>query len=353
MIALRLAAAAAMLGAGLPSAARDEPPLPVWDPEVRGALEESGWVPGAILLDPSPLPEIADSEPADPIPPNLENPTEAELADDGLPVSLVPDEFIADYFAARPETFLVDPQNLLGSEVHAERLGFLNYHADESNIDLYIYVFGGDQDIPTDVRGEETIERFFPDDPPAAVVFYFLGAPERSILYLSPSLTDVVSAPEQRRALQSSMMQAFSRSNAIDEFTAFTVQMSIRIYWMERMLGGQATGEPAADLAGAVGPLPPVGPVAADQPVRPPGRFDALVSLVPLSAALVAIALTALAGLIIWLSIRARYHFPDLDVEPRLGGPHAAGIGAVISFASAAAPPASQRDQVPEYLRRL
>jgi hypothetical protein len=53
-----------------------------------------------------------------------------------------------------------------------------------------------------------------------------------------------------------------------------------------------------------------------------------------------------------WLRRRARYRFPELDVEPRLGGAHAAGVGAVISFASAALPPASQRDQVPDYLRR-
>jgi hypothetical protein len=61
-----------------------------------------------------------------------------------------------------------------------------------------------------------------------------------------------------------------------------------------------------------------------------------------------------LAGLLMstWLGRRARYRFPEFDVEPRLGGAHAAGVGAVISFASAAVPPASQRDQVPDYLRR-
>jgi hypothetical protein len=53
-----------------------------------------------------------------------------------------------------------------------------------------------------------------------------------------------------------------------------------------------------------------------------------------------------------WLRLSARYRFPDFEVEPRLGGAHAAGVGAVISFASAAVPPASQRDQVPDYLRR-
>ena len=49
---------------------------------------------------------------------------------------------------------------------------------------------------------------------------------------------------------------------------------------------------------------------------------------------------------------RARYRFPEFEVEPRLGGPHAAGVGAVISFGRAAPSPAFQREQMPEYLRR-
>jgi hypothetical protein len=69
------------------------------------------------------------------------------------------------------------------------------------------------------------------------------------------------------------------------------------------------------------------------------------------AAVLLATLLTAF-GFNHWLKIRARYRFPEFDVEPRLGGAHAAGVGAVISFASAAVPPASQRDQVPDYLRR-
>ena len=61
-----------------------------------------------------------------------------------------------------------------------------------------------------------------------------------------------------------------------------------------------------------------------------------------------------LATLVVMASLkrRTRYQFPDFEVEPRLGGAHAAGVGAVISFASASVPPASQRDQVPDYLRR-
>ncbi len=61
--------------------------------------------------------------------------------------------------------------------------------------------------------------------------------------------------------------------------------------------------------------------------------------------------------LVLWFAVawwrgRARFRFPEFEVEPRLGGSHAAGIGAVISFGSSAVPPAMQRNRVPDYMRR-
>jgi hypothetical protein len=62
--------------------------------------------------------------------------------------------------------------------------------------------------------------------------------------------------------------------------------------------------------------------------------------------------LLALWSAVTWWRGRARFRFPEFEVEPRLGGSHAAGIGAVISFGSSAIPPALQRNQVPDYMRR-
>lgn len=59
-----------------------------------------------------------------------------------------------------------------------------------------------------------------------------------------------------------------------------------------------------------------------------------------------------LCSALMWWRRRARFRFPEFEVEPRLGGSHAAGIGAVISFGSAAIPPAMQREQLPDYMRR-
>ena len=126
------------------------------------------------------------------------------------------------------------------------------------------------------------------------------------------------------------------------------VQMSIRIYWMERMIAG----EPAA---GDV--LPPAKPATAKagQAAEKSAKFLWLLELALRFSIPAAVLLGAFAtafGFSRWLRFRARYRFPEFEVEPRLGGAHAAGVGAVISFASAALPPASQRDQVPDYLRR-
>lgn len=330
------AAVAVFLLAGNAARAQGESPLPEWEDGGRKALEETGWVAGADLLAAEPA-EALDVDPPKP----------EEIAGDADPVATVPEEFLDDYFAERPRAFLVDPQHLLDPEQHRDRLKFLDDHAAESSIDLFVYLLGGDQEMPGEVRSEETIERFFATGRPAVIVFYYLGAPQRAEVYLSPSLTDAVPATEQHRALESSVMQALERSAGPEQLEKFLTQMSIRIYWMEDLVaGGPAV---AAEM-------PQARPVEADDTaVAKPGKFARLwpvVSGYALPAGVLLGAVLTALGASRWQRSRGRHRFPEFEVEPRLGGAHAAGVGAVISFASAAVPPASQRDQMPDYLRR-
>lgn len=326
-----------------PMPAVQEPPLPIWKAEERKAYDEAGGVLRSWLLSDEPL----VAEPANP-PLEVEKPKAEEVTRDPLRSSEIPEQYLAAYFAERPKEFLVDPQGLLSAKDYKDRLSFLKYHSADSSIDFYMYVFGGEQEIPGEVRAEETVERLFTTGRPAAIVFYFIGAPQRSAIYLSPSLTEGVPAAEQRRALQSSVMSAFEKLNFPEQLEAFSVQMSIRIYWMERMLGG--------------GEGPEEQPVMAPRPLlekKHAGALDAIKAMaidwaerwwgfVAIAAGL----LMLVSALSAWLKSRVRMRFPELEVEPRLGGAHAAGVGAVISFASASLPPASQKDQVPDYLRR-
>ena len=155
----------------------------------------------------------------------------------------------------------------------------------------------------------------------------------------------MVPVSEQRRALENSVMQALKEEHAAAQIEAFMVQMSIRIYWMERMLGGAAESETVLAKPKIV-PQPETSPMDVLRPHLETARRHAT------PAAVIAGVLLAAFGMGFWLKRRARHRFPEFEVEPRLGGAHAAGVGAVISFASAAVPPASQRDQKPDYLRR-
>ncbi len=320
-----------------------EPPLPEWNVEDRAAMLENGWMAGGSLLTYEPLPE---EQKAEETPLAVDEPTQEELADAEPDDNVVDEEYLVAYFEEKPEHYLVDPQSLLGTKEKKDLEAFLTYHASDSSIDMYIYVFGGDQHIPGDVREEEVVERLYSVGKPAVVAYYYLGAPQRSDVYLSPVITDAVSAAEQRRALESSVIQAFSSVNLADQLEAFLVQMSIRIYWMERMTEGTAeeTREVFPDEAAGFRNRK----VEADKAVSLPGWTGLAGGLFASVCGGVILGWSCL----MWWKNRARFRFPDFEVEPRLGGSHAAGIGAVISFSSTAVPPARQRAQVPDYMRR-
>jgi hypothetical protein len=328
-----------------PVPAVTEPALPAWDAEERAQMLEDGWMAGGSLLSFGTLTEDEDHTE---LAPEVEDPTPEELAVSQEDENEVAEEYLAGYFAEKPGGFLVDPQGLLATREQKDLEAFLNYHAGDSSIEMYVYVFGADQRIPGDVREEEVVERLYSVGKPAVVVYYYVGAPQRSTIYLSPVITDAVSAAEQRRALESSVMQAFGSTKPFDQTEAFLVQMSIRIYWMERMTEGTAEQTMEAIPAGEkVRSFP-----NKKRPAEKPIEIPSLAKLVGAALAIGFGGLLALWSAAMWWRGRARFRFPEFDVEPRLGGSHAAGIGAVISFSSSAIPPAMQRNQVPDYMRR-
>jgi hypothetical protein len=342
MKAILMASVPCVLALGLAFAAQEEG-LPSWkDSKPNVADSVAG---GVLLVEEPATDEEADANTAIPV---LEQPAEGEISTTGSGLVGVPEKFWPAYFAERPKSFLIDPQNLLSPVDKRERLEFLNYHASDSSIDLFVYVFGGDQEIPGEVRQEELAERLYSEGRPAVIIFYFMGAPDRSVLHLSPSLTGTVPFAEQRRALESPVMQALVKADSSGQFEAFLVQMSIRIYWIERMLG---VGDELAEAIAVPAKTAPTHEKKSKlmELVRPHLEKSRRFAI---PAGATAGGLLLVLALRFWLKRRARYRFPDFEVEPRLGGAHAAGVGGVISFASATVPPASQRDQLPGYLRR-
>jgi len=334
-----LTLAAWLVGPLLP--ARESTALPSLSEAQRKAMASSEWLAGDRVLSAG-----AEAEP----PPDLgEPPSAADLAAARAPALLVPEKYLQAYFDTRPEAFLIDPQGLLDAPSAHDQIGLLKAHAADSPIDLFIYVFAKEQEIPGEVRGEELGERCFATGRPALLVFYFLGAAPQALLYASPALPEVIPAAEQRLALQSAIAQASKQSSPPDQLRAFTVQLTKRIYRMEQMLHGIADDADGSTLT----------PARAAKLAKKPSSLAArwapwqpLAQKLAIPGLLLASVLAVLLACMGWRRRRATYRFPELAVEPRLGGEHAAGVGAVIAFASAALPPASQRQQVADYLRR-
>lgn len=325
-----------LLACGMAAVAA-EPPMPSWRDADRKALGQGELVPGAALL----VEEEAPTETVDAaVPPPAEDGNETAAADG----SEVPERFLEAYFGRRPDRFLVDPQGLLGTKDARDRESFLNYHSGDSEVDLFVYLFDGHQTIPSEVRDEELVERHFAEGKPAVVVFYYLGAPQKSDIAVSPRLSEAVPVVEQRRALVSSVEEAMEKADAMAQFEAFCVQLSIRVYWMERAAGLVAE-QPAAPV---LRPAKPAPAEAVESPVLVAARRWAERYGVP--CGIFGSALVVAAVALVSARRRRRYRFPVFDVGPRLGGAHAAGIGAVISFGSTAQSPASQRNDVPDYL---
>lgn len=260
----------------------------------------------------------------------------------------LPDQLKSQYFSEKPERFLHDPQRLLKSREFRDRNDFLNYHSSDSEIDMWFYLFREDQEAP--LEAADQLELLFADGKPSAIVFYYMGRPERSEMILSPSLAEVVSLSERARAIESSVEQALEDALVAKQLENFMLHLSIRIYWMEQLLGSKQEGASSEDISVEYDEPSVVAENSEKQKVHQLWSEYQRYVWYGVSGVGLLLVLLILRSVMV---ARAVYRFPELEVEPRLGGDHAAGVGAVISFASASVSPAAQRDQAPEYLRRL
>lgn len=256
---------------------------------------------------------------------------------------------LEDCFTRRPATMLVDPQRLLTQGVFDSLMELLEGRAADSPIDLFIYLFGAETALPDGVGGREVVAEYFREGKPAVVVFYPMGQPQRAELHLSPALAEAVTEGERVAALAGAVAEAVKHGAALEQLESFVVRMGIQVVDFERMLDEPAAVRAAAEAAKA----------AAAKEKRKPSKWKAYIEpLAPVVAAYWRPAawglgvLLGVAGVVRWWMWRATYRLPEFEVEPRLGGDHGAGVGSVISFATPMLPPASQRKQTPDYLRR-
>jgi len=330
--------------AGLPAEKLNSrlPELPVWSPKDYEGVKKGEIVVGENFFGQATVDPKATIEP-----PVVDLPEEEPLPEpEDQNETVISSEQMAAYFP--PVTgqlegeaeFLIDPQDLLSQQEFRDCASFLNYHSNESEIEIVLYLFDELQELP-EQYGIETVHQLYEDPAkglgPVVLVYFHLGAPNRAQLMMSPEIRAVIPQDEQERALRAAIAEAFEKTDEALQLDSFLSELSTRLYWIERELEMAGAQEKTAGIPLAVDPV-----VSENSSERDGFWIMARAGLLVLAGVVV---FTAGWSAWRWRLRRRKYYFPEVDDERVFGAPHAAGAGAVISFGDPHLPPSRQRYQ--------
>ena len=129
------------------------------------------------------------------------------------------------YFALRPTHYLVDPQGLLTEQRTYEVQRYLEYHAEAADIDIYLLVFGLNQNVPSDISLRELHQRWFGDQP-AVLVTYHLDHPSKSQIEYGNRISQTMREDSLRLVLQRCLREAQIADEPQDQVERFTLELS-------------------------------------------------------------------------------------------------------------------------------
>ena len=327
------------------------PDFPQWKAEDWESVQNGEIIPGSTIFGDIALERLLSGK-MDPI---VVDPKVREIPEEEVQpeehTTTIEDQFLSTYFHNAPETYLVDPQDLLSNYEKQEREKFLNFHADNYGLDLYLYLFDTNQEVPVGESSLGIILDHFEQKGPAAVVFYYLGDPARAELRFTEDLAGIVSLGDKRDLRKLSIEEAMENEEPLAQLEAFSKHLSQRLYWLERDLAEQGVLEEQKNANSQAGN----GDDEASVVMLLWGDFKS--DTRSYYAVMGSLGFAGGLGLFIlmrYLIDRKRvFVFPDAQGNPLLGAPHAPGVGSVLSYANRAEPPSLQRNNFPDYLRRL
>ena len=263
----------------------------------------------------------------------------------GLPGIAIPADAWSGYFGENIEGYLIDPQGLLEPVVKAQQEEFLSYHAGDAQIIIRVMMFEAGQRMPSDLAalGEKRLGEL---SKPTALVLYLMGEPERSQVFFSKDVRENLSLGEMGRVASQTGREASEKRTPEDQLAEYCEQLSMRLYWMERSLDF-ADPQPQESNADKTENAP------IESTPDEPGLKEKFIGIWEKHTVFIVwVGGTLLALFVAYIVsvLRRRCRFPEFEVDPRLGGAHGAGIGAVISFGSTTQSASSQRERTTDCL---
>jgi hypothetical protein len=248
--------------------------------------------------------------------------------------------YLTKYFGGSPSESLIDPQQLLSMQERADMKYALEEHEKESAVPIYVYLFDAKQKLPKGYSPQEVYTQSFADnESPVVLVYYYMGAPERSEFLLAGGASDEVPEWQVRELLWNSAHKAREKSDVFDQLTGFVGQLSMRLFWVEEILDELRHQ--------SLVPIPSESESANDVPKT--GKLHRIwaESIAPhlVNGLLAAGGFLLIVGGVFFFCVLRRYRFPDAPSPSRLGGAVGGVSGGVLRYRDSRVPPSMQKKQ--------
>lgn len=239
----------------------DELPLPRWSakeletmqgvPDAQAVPESMLWPPGMLdITPPVTMPWYlgeGDSPDADQphadvslfLPPSLVGAPGASAAPKAIPFALpkrvVSAEFMARLVVSPADVHLIDPGQALLPAFREDLTRFVESHARDSQIQLYVLVLGPEEMLPTGANlsgiAQGALEKGH-----GSLLVYPMGDPAHARLFMSRSICAVSNPAELNETLQDARQDALQGATQEEQLHRLLVRLSIRLFWLERLL---------------------------------------------------------------------------------------------------------------------
>lgn len=244
----------------------------------------------------------------------------------------VPPEFLAVASRALANEYLIDPGTVLTEMQQQDIYRFLEFHAHEARIKLHVLVLAGDRKLPTDANLDSVCSNSLAKGR-ACLLVYPLGEPWRARLFLSQAVYEKTSADFLKETVQSCVKEALQSSETHDQLHNYCVELSTRLFWLQRALGDSATpssaqSQPLTEISGERQSM--ASPATAARLHSP---FILGIGASALLAVL--IARPTVRRLKRWRTQRLQnrvWLLPEVETIPRLGGAFTGGGGVLMRY---------------------
>jgi len=239
-------------GGGAWATADDETlPLPRWPEQETAAMPANRlWPDGMIDMAPLTTPGtmLAEDSPSDSpeadqphadlsnfLPPSLVNhgPRSHPLPSaSNVVLKEVSTQFLQQAASAPITEHLIDPDQVI-PEVTREDLGrFLESHARDARIKLYVLILGQNEKLPADANLASLAQGSLLQSD-ACLAVLPLGEPWRLRLFMSRSLHEAVPGAQLAEVLDDTVRDSLQASAPEDQLHRLLVRLSIRLFWLE------------------------------------------------------------------------------------------------------------------------